>query len=199
MIDLSKYQKMLRDESSIDEIYDTAKASGLGGYALFQVLNLVCGLPFGDAIRKVKNDGYTVVKQIERSPEAPTANRAEFEKLFEVILEAAARIVENRLNISIPRNFKFEHGIGSEWNEDLPLTEVIERLYLGDDQFYSTVNLQITSFQNDTIHIKLWDIGRVPVPFNETTNTPLGAGPFRFVGIEEKEIDIVRQTLQEAL
>lgn len=197
MKNLKKYELMLRDSVEPDRVYEIAKEDGLDGFDLYTLLKDVLGYSSTRSVERVMADGYDVMRALRHSSPAPTEKRDQFRLVFDTTLEAMARLVELAEGYPIQRNFKIElGGVGGVRNPLSP-DEAFDILYLGDEEYYSIINVSVVSIKDQTITVWMQVTGHGPGPFNRTWNQPDGAGPFKFINCQGEYWDLVERTFAE--
>ncbi len=106
--------------------------------------------------------------------------REEFKRVFEQALEAAARVVEERYLVTIPRNFEIElHGLGHS-GDTFDVDSALDEIYLGDDLFLFLIDVAVKRADPKVTRVYLGVTGHPPrATFEETWNQPPGSGPFK--------------------
>lgn len=114
--------------------------------------------------------------------------RDEFGKLFERVIENAAKNAELIFKIHVPRTFHIEIIGARRPRRILPPDKVVDDLFISESQFWQVINVGVTEV-NTTYQFTIISLsvsGHEPGPFENTWNTPPGNGPFKQVVYELK-------------
>lgn len=197
MTDFEKYRVLYTQSMPDSEIYQIAKEDGLNGLDLLLLLRRVFKYSWKDSKKMVEADGYTI--SVGRKPD-PTLSRHQvnqFRQVYDATLEAAARILEYKLDKIMPRRFGIEVSGAAHSDGYVDEDEAFNHLFLGDDHYFYEISVIIRGVKNDFIRLAMMPTGHTPVPYEMTRNWPEGAGPFRFVNVKEDEWPILEHIYRE--
>lgn len=115
-------------------------------------------------------------------------HRESFLQLLCHVLEVACQEVESTLAKPVAREFVIIlHGAGyANWRTTL--NEVVEILYLGEDQFYRIIDVAITGVAPNATRVFIRASNHTPTTFAQTWNTPIGYGPFKILVANQVEV-----------
>jgi hypothetical protein len=114
--------------------------------------------------------------------------RDEFRKLFERVIENAAKNAELIFKIHKPRTFHIEIIGAGRSRRILPPDVAVNDLYINENDFWKVINVGVTEI-NTTYQFSIISLtvsGHEPGPLEDTWNTPPGNGPFKQVVYELK-------------
>lgn len=111
-----------------------------------------------------------------------------FRKLFESIIENAAKNAELIFKIHVPRTIHIEIIGAGRPRRILPPDVAVDELFINESKFWGAIDVCVTEI-NTTYQFSIITLtvsGYEPRPFEDTWNTPPGNGPFKQVVCELK-------------
>lgn len=107
--------------------------------------------------------------------------KEEFKKLFERIADEAIKTAEQAFAKNLPHDYIVElHGAGIR-GEQMPLSEVVEHLYIDADTSYLIIDVGVKYVKNDVAVLLVRPSDHAPAPYSQTWNKPEGNGPFKVI------------------
>jgi hypothetical protein len=110
-----------------------------------------------------------------------TVTKDQFRRLFEQVLERAAKLADVQLGRSIPRSFRIQLHVLQYSGQEVDLNTATDALFLAEDRFYRIIDVSVVSVRPTESVVFVRASGHPPCAFSETWDAN-DQGPFKQLG-----------------